>query len=125
MGGESKQSTTQNSTTAPWAAAQPALQGMLSQLQGNLGNTGVTGAESGALGTLQANGANAASMWGPQIANYAQTLLGGGGATDRVGVILGGEGVGVGGGDVVGEGFGHSSPPTKLDSTSQTFPTNT
>ena len=62
MGGTSTQSqqqsqnstanTSQNSTTAPWAAAQPALQGILSQLQGNLGNTGLTSGESSAISSL-------------------------------------------------------------------------
>lgn len=62
MGGTSTQSqnqqqqstanTTQNSTTAPWAAAQPALQGILSQLQGQLGNTGLTQGQSSAINGL-------------------------------------------------------------------------
>jgi hypothetical protein len=86
MGGTSKQETTQNSTTAPWAAAQPALQGILGQLQGNLGNTGLTGAETGALNTLSSNASNA-SQFAPAIQNYAQTLLGGGGATDQAGNV--------------------------------------
>lgn len=87
MGGQSKQTSTQQSTTAPWTAAQPALQGILGQLQGNLGNTGVTGAESGALSTLVNNANNASSTYAPQIANFAQTLLNGGGATDQAGNV--------------------------------------
>lgn len=87
MGGQSKTTQTQNSTTAPWQDAQPALQGILSQLQGNLSNTGVTGAESGALTTLQQNGANATSQYAQPIADYAKNLLSGGGATDQSGAI--------------------------------------
>ncbi|MEH2501247.1 hypothetical protein V1290_000058 [Bradyrhizobium sp. AZCC 1578] len=87
MGGKSTQSTTQQSTTAPWEAAQPALQGILSQLQGNLSNTGVTGAESGALSTLVNNANSASATYAPQIADYAKTLLSGGGATDQAGNV--------------------------------------
>lgn len=87
MGGESKTSQTQNSTTNPWEPAQPALQGLLGQLQGNLGNTGVTGAENNALGTLQNNANAYGSTYAPQIGNYANTLLGGGGATDQAGNV--------------------------------------
>ncbi|MGM4997848.1 tail fiber domain-containing protein [Tardiphaga sp. 538_B7_N1_4] len=86
MGGESKTSQTQESTTNPWAPAQPALQGILSQLQGQLGNTGITANESGALNTLTSN-AGQASQYAPQIQSYAQNLLNGGGATDQNGAI--------------------------------------
>jgi hypothetical protein len=87
MGGESKQTQTQNSTTNPWEPAQPALQGILGQLTGNLNNTGVTGAESGALSTLTANGNSFTSQYAPQFADFAKTLLGGGGATDQAGAV--------------------------------------
>lgn len=87
MGGKSTSSTTQNSTTAPWLEAQPQLQGILSQLTSNLGNTGVTGAESGALDTLVKNTNAGASTYAPQIADYAKSLLSGGGATDQSGNI--------------------------------------
>lgn len=87
MGGKSEQKTTQNSTTAPWEAAQPALQGILSQLQGNLGNTGVTGAESGALTQLVNNGVGATNAYSQPIADYAKSLLSGGGATDQAGNV--------------------------------------
>jgi hypothetical protein len=86
MGGESKQTQTQNSTTAPWQAAQPALQGILGQLQTNLGKTGLTGAETGALDTMTAN-AGQASQFAPQIQNFAKDLLGGGGAMDQAGNV--------------------------------------
>lgn len=87
MGGTSKTSQTQNSTTQPWTEAQPALQGILGQLQGNLGNTGVTGAESGALTTLVNNGNNATAQYSQPIADFAKTLLSGGGATDQAGNV--------------------------------------
>jgi hypothetical protein len=87
MDGESKQTQTQQSISDPWKPAQPVLQGILGQLQGQLGNTGITGAETGALNSSVANANNASSMFGPQITNYAQTLLRGGGATDQAGNV--------------------------------------
>jgi hypothetical protein len=87
MGGESKQTQTQNSTTNPWEPAQPALKGILSQLTGNLDKTGITGAETGALDTLTANGNNFTQQYGQPIADYAKTLLSGGGATDQAGAV--------------------------------------
>lgn len=87
MGGTSTSQQTQNSTTNPWAQAQPALQGILGQVQGNLGNTGLTGAESGALDTMTGNANNYANQYGGQIGGYAQNLLNGGGATDQSGNI--------------------------------------
>jgi hypothetical protein len=87
MGGESKQTQTQNSTTAPWEAAQPALKGILSQLTGNLGNTGITGAETGALDTLVKNANAGSATYAPQIGDFAKTLLSGGGATDQAGNV--------------------------------------
>ena len=84
MGGESKQSQTQESTTNPWAKAQPALEGILSQLQGQLGNTGITGAETNALNSIAANGQNPNAA---QIGNVATSLLNGGGANDQAGMI--------------------------------------
>jgi hypothetical protein len=87
LGGESKQTQTQNSTTQPWLEAQPAMKGILGQLTSGLGNTGVTGAESGALSTLTNNGNNFSSQYAPQFADYAKTLLSGGGATDQAGNV--------------------------------------
>ena len=87
MGGTSKSETKQQSQTAPWEAAQPALQGILSQLQGNLNNTGVTGAESGALNTIVNNSNAGSASYAPAVADYAKTLLGGGGATDQAGNV--------------------------------------
>lgn len=86
MGGESKQTQTQNSTTNPWEPAQPALQGMLSQIQTGLGNTALTGNETGALNQLTQN-AGQASQFAPQIQSFAKDLLGGGGAMDQAGNV--------------------------------------
>jgi hypothetical protein len=86
MGGQSSTSQTQESTTAPWTAAQPALTGILSQLQTGLGNTGLTGQETGAINTLESNAGNA-SQFAPQITDYARNLLSGGGATDQAGNV--------------------------------------
>lgn len=89
MSGESKQTTTQQSQTNPWAPAQPALQGILSQLQGQLGNTGLTGAENNALNTIEANAQNA-NQFAPQIMDFAKNLLSGGGANAQAGNIQSG-----------------------------------
>jgi len=88
MGGKStsEQTTNQSSTTNPWAPAQPALQGMLSQLQAGLSGTGVTGAENNALNTITANAGNA-SQFAPQIGNLIGDLLNGGGAGAQSGNI--------------------------------------
>jgi hypothetical protein len=87
LGGTSETKQTQSSTTNPWEPAQPMLKGILGQLDSNLSNTGVTGAESGALTSLVNNANTATSQYAPQIANYAKTLLGGGGATDQAGAV--------------------------------------
>lgn len=87
MGGKSEQKTTQQSTTAPWTEAQGSLKGILGQLQSNLGNTGVTGAENAALTSGVNNANDFSSMFAPQISNYAQTLLNGGGALDQAGNV--------------------------------------
>ena len=87
MGGTSKTTQTQNTTTNPWEPAKPALEGILSQLQGNLNNTGVTGDENAALRTLESNAYTAGSTYAPQIAGFAQNLLSGGGATDQAGNV--------------------------------------
>lgn len=86
MGGESKTSQTQSSTTAPWETAQPALNGILGQVNQGLGNTNLTGAETGAINTLEQN-AGTASQYAPQIQNYATNLLNGGGANNQAGAV--------------------------------------
>lgn len=90
MGGNSSSSQTQSSTTKPWDAAQPDLQGMLGQIGTGLNNTGLTGAESGALGQLQGNASNYAQQYAPQIGGYASNLLNGGGANAQAGNVQGG-----------------------------------
>lgn len=79
MGGTSTTSQTQNSTTAPWLAAQPALQGILGQIGTGLGNTGLTGTETGALNKIVTDAGNA-----PDNSNlmngFVQNLLQGGNA---------------------------------------------
>lgn len=86
MGGESKTSQTQESTTNPWAPSQGLLTGILGQLNGQMGNTGITANENNALNTLTSN-AGQASQFAPQIQSYAQNLLNGGGATEQNGAI--------------------------------------
>ena len=86
MGGESKKEETQSSTTNPWEPAQPALQGMLGQIQTGLGNTALNSNETGAINTMVAN-AGTASQFAPQIADYAKNLLGGGGAMNEAGRV--------------------------------------
>lgn len=88
MGGTStqQQTTQENSTTRPWAAAEPLLGGILGQLGGFLGNTGVTGAENNALSRLVSNTANA-NQYAPQINNLVGDLFSGGGANAQSGNI--------------------------------------
>lgn len=82
MGGSSSQQTTQQSTTAPWQAAQPALSGILGQLQGQLGNTGVTTGENTALNTIIGN-AGTTAQFNPAINASTASLLAGGGALNQ------------------------------------------
>lgn len=86
MGGTSQQTTTQQSQTAPWAASQPLLQGILGQLQGGLNNTGLTGAQTGALNSIEQNAAGT-SVYAPQIGTYTNSLLNGGGALNQAGNV--------------------------------------
>jgi hypothetical protein len=77
----------QNSTQAPWLASQPAIQGILAQLQGNLPNAGATSAENNALNQLQVNANQQSANYTPQFQGYAQNLLAGGGATNQAGAV--------------------------------------
>lgn len=79
MGGQSSQTQTQQSTTAPWAAAQPALTGILDQLQGLQGTTGVNGTQQNAANQIYANNATAAQFT-PAVNASTSSLLNGGGA---------------------------------------------
>ena len=86
MGGQSSSTQTQQSQTAPWEAAQPMLQGILGQLNAGLNSTGLTSGETGALNTLASNAARG-NPYAAQIGNYANELLGGGGATSQAGAV--------------------------------------
>jgi hypothetical protein len=88
MGGQSETTQQQSSTTQPWAAAQPMLQGILGQLNTGLNNTGLTAAETGALNQLSQN-ATQGNPYAGQINSYAQSLLGGGGANAQAGNVQG------------------------------------
>ncbi|HLJ01748.1 MAG TPA: tail fiber domain-containing protein [Bradyrhizobium sp.] len=80
MGGQSTTSQTQQSTTAPWQAAQPDLQGILGQLNPLIQNSGLTPAESGAINQLSQNASQGNPFTG-QITDLANNLFNGGGAT--------------------------------------------
>ena len=86
MGGQSSSTQTQQSQTAPWEAAQPMLQGILGQLNSGLNNTSLTAAETDALNSLQGNAARG-NPYAGQIGNYANELLGGGGAINQAGAV--------------------------------------
>lgn len=86
MGGESSSTQTQQSQSAPWAAAQPMLQAILGQVGTGLNNTGLTGAESSALDQLSQNAAKG-NPYAGQVGGYAQSLLGGGGANTQAGNV--------------------------------------
>src|SRR5512136_2915706 len=89
MGGKSESTTTQQSTTAPWAAAQPVLQGILGQLNNQVANSGLSGASSNAISQLEQN-ARAGNPYAGQISGLAGNLLNGGGATAQAGNVQGG-----------------------------------
>jgi len=83
MGSSSQQSqTTQQSTTAPNAAAMPTVNGLLSQLNPLIANSGLNPTESGAIDQLTAN-AQAGNPYAPQIGANATSLLSGGGALNQ------------------------------------------
>lgn len=86
MGGQSSSTQTQQSQTAPWAAAQPMLQAILGQISTGLNNTGLTRAETGALDRLSQNAANG-NPYAGQIGSYAQSLLSGGDAIAQAGNV--------------------------------------
>ena len=86
MGGSSSSTQTQQSTTAPWQAAQPFLQGILGQLNSSMGATNLTGAENSALNTISNNAANQPN-YNSQIQGYTNSLLNGGGALNQTGAI--------------------------------------
>jgi Chaperone of endosialidase len=82
MGGTSTTSQTQQSTTAPWAAAQPDLSGILGQLNPLIQNSGLNSTESGAINQLAQNAAQG-NPYASQISSFAGNMLNGGGATQQ------------------------------------------
>lgn len=89
MGGKSKTEQTSSSTTAPWDKAQPAIQGILDQLNPLVQNSGLTPGMNDAFSQLQANAQHGNPFTG-QINDFAQNLLNGGGANDQAGNISAG-----------------------------------
>jgi hypothetical protein len=81
------QNTNQRTESAPWAAAQPQLQGLLRQTQGQLQlGTNATDTQNAALGGLAANAQN--NPYAPGVGLLANNLLAGGGP-DRTGMVQG------------------------------------
>jgi hypothetical protein len=81
MGGSTTSTNTQSSQTAPWAAAQPLLNGILGQLGGNLANTGITNAQTNAINAIEGNSGTEA--YRPAVNNITSSLLAGGGALNQ------------------------------------------
>lgn len=86
MGGKSSQTQSSNSTTAPWEPAQPALKGILDQLNPLIQNAGLSGTAQGALNELTAN-AQQGNPFAGQINDFATNLLSGGGANAQAGNV--------------------------------------
>lgn len=87
MGGQSSSTTTQSSSTQPWAASEPITNGLISGVSGLIpGSTALTHAQSDAIAKLSANG-QAGNPYAPAIGNTANTLLAGGGATNEAGRV--------------------------------------
>lgn len=84
MGGTSKQ--TQESTTQPWAPAQPALNGILGQLNGLIPNSGLSSTSSDAINSLESS-AQAGNPFASQISGAVSGLLNGGGANAQAPAI--------------------------------------
>ncbi|MBN9601812.1 MAG: tail fiber domain-containing protein [Afipia felis] len=78
MGGKSE--TTQQSTTQPWQPAQPALNGILGQLQNLIPNSGLSSTSQDAINQMEGN-AQAGNPYSGQISGVVSNLLNGGGAT--------------------------------------------
>jgi len=87
MGGTSKQ--TQQSTTEPWKPAQPALNGILGQLQGLIPNSGLSSTSSDAINQMEGN-AQAGNPYAGQIGGVVGNLLNGGGANAQAPAIQNG-----------------------------------
>jgi hypothetical protein len=82
MGGTSTTSQTQQSTTAPWSAAQPDISSILGQLNPLIQNSGLNATESGAINQLSQNAAQG-NPYASQISGLAGNLLNGGDATQQ------------------------------------------
>lgn len=87
MGGESKQTTTQQSQTNPWEPSQNTLKGILGQVNNYLPQTGINQSQTNALNTIENNANNAATTYSPQVQGITSNLLNGGGATNELGRI--------------------------------------
>ena len=74
--GTSSSQQSQSSSNEPWIKAQPALQGILGGIQGQLGNYATNATEQGALGTLSQNAQNQPN-YGGQVNQLAGQYLGG------------------------------------------------
>lgn len=90
MGGTSKSTQTSQAqqTTAPWAAAQPAIQGILDKLNPLVQNSGLSGTAEQAITQLQQN-AQLGNPFSGQINAFTSNLLNGGGANAQAGNITG------------------------------------
>ena len=89
MGGTSKSTQTQTSQTNPYAAAAPALSGILGGINSLVpGASSPTGAQTGALNSIEAN-AGAGNAYANSIAGVAHGLLNGGGAQNNNAAISG------------------------------------
>jgi hypothetical protein len=83
MGGQSKTTQQQTSSTDPWAAAAPALQGILGGLTAAVGPASVLSpAQTGALNSIEANAAQGNKFANP-ISDATMGLLNGGGAQNN------------------------------------------
>src|SRR4051794_15135297 len=89
MGGTSTTTQQQTSKTDPYAAAAPALTGLLGGINSLASGAGsLTGAQAGALNTIEAN-ASAGNPFAAPTANLARGLLNGGGAQNNDAAISG------------------------------------
>ncbi len=86
MGGTSTSSSTQQSQTSPWSAAQPMLSSILSSLAPQISNSGINGTQTAALNSVEANAANG-NPYAPAIGATTTSLLNGGGAMNQAGAV--------------------------------------
>lgn len=88
MGGESKQTQTQQSESNPWAAAVPSVQGILGKLDPLVQNSGLSQTSLSAIDQLQQN-AGQGNPFAGQINSFTSNLLNGGGANGQAGNVQG------------------------------------